>query len=271
MPGAQEAYNEKHIQSEVGMNKDLKELREFLKDTLRKQFDFAQTDQNQGVPPPPLEKPAPPNGLRYTLPKPNTWQGISPVSIEQAIRNRKSHRLFVQKPLTLDELSFLLWATQGFRRRVNEATAFRMVPSAGSRHPFETYLGVRYVDSLLEGFYRFLPLEHELVFLFSEMEMAEKMTKASLGQEFVGKSAVTFYWVALPYRTEWRYSGASAKVIALDAGHICQNLYLACEAIGCGTCAIAAYDQELTDSLLRLDGVEEFVCYLAPVGKVPPS
>lgn len=253
------------------MNTDPKELRGFLKDTLRKHLDFAQTDQNRGVPPPPLEKPVPPDRPLCTLPKPGTWHGISPVSVEQAIRNRKSHRRFSQKPLTLDELSFLLWATQGFRQRVNEATAFRTVPSAGSRHPFETYLGVRHVDSLLEGFYRFLPLEHELVYLFSESEMAEKMTKASRGQEFAGKSAVTFYWAALPYRTEWRYSAASVKVIALDAGHICQNLYLACEAIGCGTCAIAAYDQELTDSLLRLDGTEEFICYLAPVGKIPLS
>jgi SagB-type dehydrogenase family enzyme len=250
------------------MTKDPRELRGFLKDTLRKQLDSAQTDQNRGVPPPPLEKPASPDGPFYALPKPGTWQGISPVSVEQAIRNRKSHRRFTQELVTLDELSFLLWATQGFRQRVNEATAFRTVPSAGSRHPFETYLAVRHVESLPEGFYRFLPLEHRLVFLFSEVEMAEKMTRASHGQEFVGKSAVTFYWAALPYRTEWRYSTASVKVIALDAGHVCQNLYLACETIGCGTCAIAAYDQELTDSLLRLDGVDEFVCYLAPVGKL---
>jgi nitroreductase len=58
------------------------------------------------------------------------------------------------------------------------------------------------------------------------------------------------------------------KVIALDAGHVCQNLYLACEAIGAGTCAIAAYDQQGMDRLLRIDGREEFAVYLAPVGKV---
>ena len=67
---------------------------------------------------------------------------------------------------------------------------------------------------------------------------------------------------------EWRYGAAAHKVIALDAGHVCQNLYLACEAIGAGTCAVAAYDQEAIDRLLRLDGEEEFVVYLAPVGKV---
>ncbi len=71
-----------------------------------------------------------------------------------------------------------------------------------------------------------------------------------------------------PYRMEWRYGLAAHKVIALDAGHVCQNLYLACEAIGAGTCAVAAYQQQLMDGLLRVDGQEEFVIYLAPVGKV---
>ena len=66
---------------------------------------------------------------------------------------------------------------------------------------------------------------------------------------------------------EWRYGLAAHKVIAPDAGHVCQNLYLACEAISAGTCAIAAYHQERMDALLRVDGEEEFTIYLAPVGK----
>lgn len=54
----------------------------------------------------------------------------------------------------------------------------------------------------------------------------------------------------------------------LDAGHVCQNLYLACEAIGCGTCAMAAYDQVEADKFLEIDGQEEFTIYIAPVGKL---
>ncbi|WP_277058907.1 nitroreductase family protein [Trichlorobacter lovleyi] len=72
----------------------------------------------------------------------------------------------------------------------------------------------------------------------------------------------------MPSRTEWRYAEASCKVIALDAGHVCQNLYLACQAINAGTCAIAAYRQDLMDALLGVDGNEELTVYLAPVGKV---
>jgi len=92
--------------------------------------------------------------------------------------------------------------------------------------------------------------------------------RAALGQGFVGESAVTFIWTCLPYRGEWRYQDAAHRGMLLDAGHLCQNLYLACEALGCGTCAIAAYDQEASDRLLGVDGQEEFVVYMAPVGKV---
>jgi SagB-type dehydrogenase family enzyme len=89
-----------------------------------------------------------------------------------------------------------------------------------------------------------------------------------LGQTFAGSAAATFAWTAIPYRMEWRYGLAAHKVIALDAGHVCQNMYLACEAIDAGTCAIAAYHQALMDELLGVDGKDEFTIYLAPVGKV---
>jgi SagB-type dehydrogenase family enzyme len=94
------------------------------------------------------------------------------------------------------------------------------------------------------------------------------LVTATFDQEFLGRAAAVFAWSAVPYRMEWRYGPASAKVIAIDAGHVCQNLYLACEAVSAGTCAVAAYDQEAMDRLLRLDGDDEFVVYLAPVGKV---
>jgi len=124
------------------------------------------------------------------------------------------------------------------------------------------------VDGVEPGVYRYLPLTHELLLEFKEEKLREKMIKATFDQKFAGESAVTFIWTAIPYRMEWRYGLDSHKVIAMDAGHVAQNLYLACEAIGAGTCAIGAYDQEYFDTLLRLDGEEEFVIYAAPVGKV---
>lgn len=246
----------------------LQEYRSFLKDTIRKHFDFSTTDQNRGVAPPPIEKPFSPEAERIDLVRPFHWEKVQDVALSSAIRNRRSRRDYQPQPLTLEELSFLLWATQGIRQFIDQGHAYRTVPSAGCRHALETYLAVLRVDGLLPGVYRYLPREHQLLFEFSEDRLGEKVSRAAFRQPYPARAAVTFIWSAIPYRMEWRYGLAAHKVIALDAGHVCQNLYLACEAIGCGTCAVAAYDQEAMDRLLRLDGEEEFVIYLAPVGKV---
>ena len=246
----------------------LDQCRYFLKDSIRQEIDFSKTDQYRGVEPPPLEKPYPADAKRIGLPPVGQWEGIKKVALMTAIGDRQSRRNFSSEPLTLDELSFLLWATQGVRQQITHGAVLRTVPSAGNRHALETYLAVQRVSGVEPGFYRYLPLEHQLLHLFDVEQMPGKLTEATLGQTFVGHSAVVFIWTTIAYRMEWRYGLAAHKVIALDAGHVCQNLYLACEAIGAGTCAVAAYHQQLMDQLVRVDGEEEFVVYLAPVGKV---
>lgn len=80
-------------------------------------------------------------------------------------------------------------------------------------------------------------------------------------------AAVDFIWTTVPYRCEWSYSWESLRLILLDAGHVCAHLYLACEDVGCGTCAVGAYDQQKLDALIGVDGYGEFAVYAAPVGK----
>jgi SagB-type dehydrogenase family enzyme len=244
------------------------QYRYFLKDSIRLTIDFSQTDQSSGVAPPPLEKPYAVDSRRIGLAPLHEWRNISPVDLVSAIENRRSHRQFTREPLTMDELSFLLWATQGIRNQASGSTAFRTVPSAGCRHALETYLCILNVAGLEPGVYRYLPVEHQLLIVSQETNLSERVTAAALQQSFVGKAAAAFVWTTIPYRMEWRYALASAKVIALDAGHVCQNLYLASAAIGAGTCAVAAYHQDLMDELLGIDGESEFTLYLAPVGKV---
>ena len=241
--------------------------RYYLTDQIREVVNFRLTPQSRGINPPPVQQPVPPGSRIIKLPKRETWS-IPPCDLQTAIANRESHRRFTAESLSLDELAFLLWSTQGVREVVHEAAVLRTVPSAGCRHPFETYLAVLRVESLEKGIYRYLPLDHSLVYVKAVENLSAHLTAATHGQSFVGQAAVTFIWTAIPDRTEWRYAEASYKVIALDAGHVCQNLYLACEAIGAGTCAIAAYNQTLADELLGVDGDEEFAVYIAPVGKI---
>jgi SagB-type dehydrogenase family enzyme len=250
------------------MNKT-EQYRYFLKDTIRKSIDFRNTDQHKGVPAPPVEKPYDSNARRIELSKSDQWtQNIDKKDLFSAMSNRRSRRKFTSNELCVDELAFLLWATQGIRRPAGGNLAYRTVPSAGARHSFETYLFVMRVEGIQQGLYRYLPVSNELLFVAEVENMEMRLARACLGQSFVAKGAVTFVWTTIPYRMEWRYSLAAHRVILIDAGHVCQNLYLACEAIAAGTCAVAAYDQELLDKLLNIDGMDEFSVYLAPVGKI---
>ena len=246
----------------------IEQNRYFLKDSVRKTIDFSATDQSAGVPPPPIEKGYSAGAERIQLIRPDKFRAPPEADLLSVMANRRSRRKFSKTPLTQEELSFLLWATQGVREQTGPGPARRTVPSAGNRHALETYLCVLNVEGLHKGLYRYLPLEHQLVVEYKDEGAAKKIGWAALQQNWMSSAATVFIWTAIPYRMEWRYGPAAHKVILLDAGHVCQNLYLACEAIRAGTCAVAAYDQELMDQLLRIDGKDEFAIYLAPVGKV---
>ena len=193
----------------------------------------------------------------------------------ELVKGRESRRSYGEEPLTLLELSYLLWVTQGVRKMAGHKNpvTFRNVPSAGSRHPFETYLFVNRVEGLKRGIYHYLPENHRLEIWEDREDFEEELTQALGGQTFAASAPVVFVWSAIPYRTEWRYGQKAAKYILLDAGHVCQTLYLACESVGCGTCAIGAYDQDCLDELLGFipgpSGEQDYetAVYAAPVGK----
>jgi len=250
------------------MDSRLEKYRYFLKDSVRRTIDFSQTVQNRGIKPPPIQKPYPPDATRIQLTAKENLAGRFNSDIFSAISTRQSHRQFNGNPLTLLELSFLLWATQGIRSKINDYATFRTVPSAGCRHALETYLCVLNVEELEAGIYRYLPVEQQLLVVSIDNDAGNKIVEATLNQSFTRRAAASFIWTTIPYRMEWRYDIAAHKVIALDAGHVCQNLYLACSAIGAGVCAIAAYHQELMDTLVAVDGTDEFTIYLAAVGKI---
>jgi len=231
-----------------------------------KEFRAAKSDQVKGLLQPPFEKPADPSALQIDLPKPDPKVIVKP-ELFACMTDRRSRRKFTGKPLSLEELSFLLWATQGVREVIPGRT-YRTVPSAGSRHPYETYIAAAKVTGLEPGIYHYLALSHKLVQVSVQDDVAARMADISGGVKWMLDAAAVFVWAATAYRSEWRYHREAARVMLIDVGHICQNLYLAAEAIGCGTCAIGAYKQVEADRLFGLDGCEEYVVYYAPVGRV---
>ena len=244
-----------------------KDLRDILKSYKLQELDNIKTDQEKELPQPAVQKSCHESALLFDLCPVKDFEYIQ-TSFLNTLKHRKSRRKYSEGKISLNELSFLLWSTQGVKKIVNKGYAtLRTVPSAGARHPFETYLIVNNVDGLEPGLYRYLPLEHKLLFEGLINDVHVKLNEATINQKFVAMSSVVFVWTAIPYRTEWRYDGASAKIIAIDAGHICQNLYLAAEAIDAGMCAIASYDQDKMDAMLGVDGTDEFTIYLASLGK----
>lgn len=226
------------------------------------------TLQQMGLPQPRLETEYDRSLPVISLPQPDSFP-VMPVDFLAFVELRTSVREYSERPLTLEELSFLLWCTQGVKQVVPRSATFRTVPSAGARHALETYLLVNRVDGLEPGLYRFLALDHQLLQLSTEPGWREALTTACLGQEMVGRSAVTFFWVAEAERMVWRYGERGYRYLLLDAGHACQNLYLSSEAVGCGCCAMAAFDDEDVNELLDLKAEERFVVYAAAVGKKP--
>ncbi len=228
-----------------------------------------ETDQMKGLPIPPIQKPYPEDTQLIDLISPDSIK-FDDVSIMKAINNRESRRSYLETELSLEELSFLLWATQGVKELARGGLVTkRTVPSGGAMHPYETYLLIDRVKGLKPGLYRYLAIEHKLLVIdINNSGLSEKIVDVCHGQAFIGKAAVVFIWAARPYRLEYRYGEDSLKDILMGVGHICQNLYLACEAISAGTCAIVAYNQDKLDQFIGVDGEDEIALYLAPVGKI---
>jgi SagB-type dehydrogenase family enzyme len=242
--------------------------REFIQ---RTKYEYlGPSDQRQGLPQPPLQIPVEAGTETLPLPAP-TELDIPSADLRQAIERRVSVRRYAPDPLSLDELSFFLWTTQGVKEVSGRPVTLRTVPSAGARHAFETYLLINRVTGVEPGLYRYLALEHALLPQSHPADIADRLTDACWQQKMVRTSAVTFFWAAVTYRMAWRYGERGYRYLFLDAGHVCQNLYLAAEAVNCGVCAIAAFDDDALNQTLGIDGDAQFVVYVASAGKKTPA
>lgn len=249
--------------------KRYEQQRAFLKSNFL-EFKPSKTDKAKGMPKPPAVKPYDASAILIDLPEVHE-EIIKRPSIYECIKDRRSTRLYSEDGLTLDELSYLLWTTQGITGTNKGGLMLRTVPCSGATHTLETYLFIMRIEGIQQGVYRYLPVEHKLLFMHELSEIDSKVDAITLDQPFVPnfakKAAVVFAWSTTPYRSEWKYDVTAHKKILIDVGHVSQNLYLASESVDAGACAIGIYDQELTDEVLGLDGVEEFVVFLSAVGK----
>ena len=228
-----------------------------------------ESDQTLGVPRPDAIKVR--SGEIISLPAIGTLK-MPEMPLAKAIEQRRSVRKYSAVPLKQEELSFLLWASswaRDFRSTEQMEITFRNVPSAGSRHPLETFLDIRRVEGIKPGLYYYHPVKHCLILYDDSPEIAAKIYEGCMFQEMIPTAAVNFILTAVPYRTVWRYGQRGYRYLYLDAGHIGQNIHLAAEAIDAGACMIGAFLDEAMNDAIGLDGIDEFVIYIASVGKKP--
>lgn len=245
-------------------------------------YDLISTaDIANDIPQPPFQKPIPKESILIDLPPVNSLTAPK-ADFFQCTTSRISRRLYSEKYMTIDELSFLLWCTQGvknvisgYMRYIKDGSGknyLRPVATGGCIPSYETYLAINNVSGVEKGIWKYLPLSHQLLHVKNvenlSMRISDTFTNPSQNQSYASKAAVVFFWVCRPYYGEWRYKETSHKIMLIDLGHISHQLYLATEAIGCGCCAIGGYFQNKADELIGVDGENEFTVLCASVGHV---
>ena len=192
------------------------------------------------------------------LPEP---QYDSDVSIEQSFLNRRSIRSYTGEPLTLREVSQLLWAAQG----ITDPRGFRTAPSAGALYPLEVYLVAGDVEDLTSGVYRYEPDGHQLVKIIDGDKRAE-LADAALAQPCVKEGAISIVFAAVYERTTVKYGERGIRYVHMEAGHAGQNLCLQATAMGLGVVTVGAFHDEQVSKLLNLPQ-DEKPLYIIPVGR----
>ncbi len=206
-----------------------------------------------------------PDAERLRLPQPDFTE---PADLWQCLARRRSERNTTPDPLRVEELVKILWAAQGITARAG-MYLLRTAPSAGALYPFETYLYVDKVEDISQGIYHFDVADFTLARL-QEGNFNQVVTAASLGQPVVGRAAVVLIWTAMMLRCMVKYRDRAVRYIAMDLGHVCQNVQLAATALGFGSCPVGAFYDDEMNRLIGVDGEEETVLYMVTVGKLNP-
>lgn len=219
--------------------------------------DLEKTDAMLGLPEP--DRPVP-SGKIIMLPDP--LKGHQTIDLTTLLLKRRSLRIYTGKSLTKEQLSYLLWAAQGVS---GVSESFRTAPSAGALHPIDIYIAVQKVEDIPIGIWRYYPNGHLLELITEGPSPIAALGKACMMQPAVLRAPVIFCFAATPYRTVWKYGVRGYRDLFLDAGHICENLYLAGTQEELGICAIGAFYDDEVHGVLGLSKDQVFL-YAAACG-----
>jgi SagB-type dehydrogenase family enzyme len=189
------------------------------------------------------------------LPKPQT---DGRMSVERAILARRSVREFAAGTLTWAEIAQLAWAGQGI---TDAAGIKRAAPSAGALYPMEMYFFTA------DGVFRYLPKKHTAVKV-ADTDRRAALSAAALAQASIRQSPCVIVLTAVPERTRPKYRDRTPRYIAMEAGHIGQNVLLQASALGLVGVPIGAFSDDKVAQVLELKAGEEPM-YIIATGRPP--
>ncbi|HSV89120.1 MAG TPA: SagB/ThcOx family dehydrogenase [Bacteroidales bacterium] len=198
-------------------------------------------------------------GTMINLPRPVT---DGRMSLERALTLRRSIRSYTDEPLTMADLSQILWSGQG----ITNQRGFRTAPSAGATFPLELYVVVNNVEGLRKGIYHYQIREHSLR-LVDTRQIERDLARAALGQTMVSEAGAVIVIAAIMERTTGRYGERGIRYVYNEVGHVGQNIHLQAAALNLGTVVIGAFRDAEVDNLLNI-GEQYTIVYLMPVGKI---
>lgn len=200
---------------------------------------------------------------RIALPQPQFAGGMP---TEQAIVQRRSARTYSAQPLTLDQLSRVLFLAGGESYK-RYGHGLRTAPSSGALYPIEVYAVAHNVAGLEAGLYHYAVADHALHML-QQADLRGEMLRAGLQQAFLGQANVVLVFTSIFQRMRWKYQQRSYRYALLEAGHLGQNVCLAATSMGLGACAVGAFRDHDLNPLLGVDGTSEAAVYLLALGNV---
>ena len=183
------------------------------------------------------------------------------ISVESALRQRRSVRSYKDEPLALAEVAQILWSAQG----ITSARGFRTAPSAGALYPLELYVVAGNVKSLASAIYKYKSQEHRLLEIISG-DSRPQLSRAALHQSAIREAPAVMLFCAVYERTTGKYGQRGIRYADMEVGHAAQNACLQAIALGLHTTVVGAFRDEEVKAIVRLPADEQPL-YLVPVGR----
>lgn len=178
---------------------------------------------------------------------------------------RKSTRQFSGLPLSKRQISTILYYTNGLRIKGAKDIGNRFYPSGGARYPLELYPIILNCEGIPTGVYHYHIKSHSLEFLWDYDDLEERVFNNIKQQEFRGCGCVMVV-TAVTNRTEAKYGARGLRLILMEVGHLCQNLYLVATGMGIGTCSVGGFLDNGFNKILDIDGYIEKTQLVLPIG-----